>query len=348
MKKRVLGITLALAAVAALVFVAAAYAAYTKPTLSVSYPSGATRIVATADVGEDATARAAIIVPSGTTITTTAAPGSKVGTVQAQVSALALGGALLPLAGDIVVAPPGAVPAASQTACIGAVPPTATYLLVLSAAGQTINLPAYITPTAGAQIALGNAQLVFCLAPPDIPVDKGGATFGAKFLSADLTFNGVFSPATEAAWVGFWTPWQAGIGQINAAGTVASVSLVEPGAVTLRGRRVAGRVVLTGTVSQGGDGFEERVQIWGAVGRSAFKPIRTVLSKENGTFTLTLPRTAKQKNFQARVNSRQFTVNGADADTICKQVFANNELGVPCSGWSISAFTARSKVVNVK
>ena len=62
----------------------------------------------------------------GTTLTTTAAPGTKVGTAKAQVSALALGGALLPLAGDIVVAPPGAVPAASQTACIGTVTPQAT------------------------------------------------------------------------------------------------------------------------------------------------------------------------------------------------------------------------------
>ena len=39
------------------------------------------------------------MIPNGTGITTTAAPGTKVGTVKAQVSALALGGALLPLDG---------------------------------------------------------------------------------------------------------------------------------------------------------------------------------------------------------------------------------------------------------
>ena len=46
--------------------------------------------------------------------------------------------------------------------------------------------------------------------PPDIPVAAGGATFGAKFLSADLTLNGVFGPVVQGAWVGFWTPWHAG------------------------------------------------------------------------------------------------------------------------------------------
>lgn len=132
MRNRTRTAVVALAALAALAPAAAATAAYTTPKLSVSYATGnVTNIVASAAVGDDATARAAIVIPTGTTITTTAAPGTKVGTVKAQVSALALGGALLPLAGDINVAPPGAVPAASQTACIGAVTPQTTLLLVL-------------------------------------------------------------------------------------------------------------------------------------------------------------------------------------------------------------------------
>ena len=101
---------------------------------------------------------------------------------------------------------------ASQAACTQGVTPQLTLLLVLQAAGQTINLPAYILPTSGAQTALGSAQLVFCLPPPDLPAAKGGATFGAKFLSADLTLNGVFGPVVQGAWVAFWTPWNAGVG----------------------------------------------------------------------------------------------------------------------------------------
>ena len=57
---------------------------------------------------------------------------------------------------------------------------------------------------------------MFCLPPPDVPVAQGGATFGAKFLSADLSLTGVFGAVVQGAWVAFWTPWQAGNGQINA------------------------------------------------------------------------------------------------------------------------------------
>ncbi|MFN0155712.1 MAG: hypothetical protein ACKVUT_15160 [Gaiella sp.] len=349
MKKRLLGVVTAVTA--ALVLVAAAMAAtsvYTKPSLSVSYSGSATRIVAKADVTEDATARAAIIVSEGTSINTSAGPGTKVGTAQAQVSALALGGALLPLAGDIVVAPPGAIPAASQTACIGALPPSASYLLTLAAAGQTINLPAYIVPTAGAQIQLGASQLVFCLPNPEIPADQGGATFGAKFLSADLTFNGVFSPLREALWLSFWTPWTPGANAVNPAGTVAAGSLILPGAVTIKGKRTAGKITLTGKVTYGGNGFAEIVQVWGAAKTGALKRLKTVVAKQDGTFTFALGKAAKQTRFQARVVSPEFANTPEESAKICARVYPNNQLGVPCSGWTLNAFTAQSKVISVR
>ena len=78
-------------------------------------------------------------------------------------------------------------------------PVTAAWILQLELAGQKINLPAYVMPTAGAEAQIGPAKIVFCLAPPDIPVDKGGAANGAKFISADLTVNGVFSPVSVGA-----------------------------------------------------------------------------------------------------------------------------------------------------
>lgn len=347
MKKGIVVAT-TLAAVVALTVVAAAYAAYTTPKLSVSYPAGATRIVASASQNDDATARAAIVIPNGTTVTTSAAPGAKVGTVKAQVSALALGGALLPLEGDIIVAPPGAVPAASQTGCIGGAIPEITFLLVLQAAGQTINLPAYVIPSVGPQTALGPAELVFCLAPPDIPVEQGGATFGAKFLSADMTFTGVFSPITAGLWVAFWTPWQAGNGQVNAAGTVASVDVIVPGTVSLKGKRIKGRITLSGKVSLGGSGLATRVQIWGAVGKAALKRLKTVPTSDDGLYTLALSKSAKQTSFQARVVEPETTLSGALADAACKLTFTNNELGVPCSGFGLAAFSAKSKLVNVR
>ena len=340
MRNRTRTVVLALAALAALVVATAATAAYTTPKLTVTYATGnVTRIVASASNSDDATARAAIVIPNGSTLTTAAA-GTKVGTARAQVSALALGGALLPLAGDIIVAPPGAVPPASQTGCIGAVAPQATFLLVLQAAGQTINLPAYIIPTSGAQQALGTAQLVFCLAPPDIPTTSGGATFGAKFLSADLSLTGVIGPVVQGAWVAFWTPWQAGNGQINATGTVASPATIAPGGLTLTGRKVRGAKRLSGRVTQGGAGVATRVSIYGAVGRRAFRRIATVSARANGAYTYAVPRRSKATRFQTRV-----VVAGRDSAAVCAQFGA---LPVPCVNGTVSGFSARSRNVTVR
>jgi hypothetical protein len=340
MRRRTRIATLALASLAALALAAAATAAYTSPRLTVSYAAGnVTRLVASASNADDATARAAIVIPNGSTITT-AAPGTRVGTARAQVSALALGGALLPLQGDIVVAAAGAVAPALQTACIGAVAPQATLLLVLQAAGQTINLPAYVIPTSGAQQALGTAQLVICLPAPDIPQAQGGATFGAKFLSADLTLTGVFSPVVQGAWVAFWTPWQAGNGQANPAGSVASPAVIAPGGLTLAGRKVRGQKRLTGRVTQSGAGVATRVTIFGATGRAALRRIATVSARSSGAFTYAVPRRSRATTFQARV-----VVAARTSATACTQFSA---LPVPCVNGTVSGFSARSRNVRVR
>ena len=335
MRTRTRTAIVALAALTALALAAVATAAYTSPKLSVSYAAGnVTRIVASASVDNDATARAAIVIPTGTTLTTTAAPGTKVGTAKAQVSALALGGALLPLAGDIVVAPPGSVPVTSQTTCIGTVTPQATLLLVLQAAGQTINLPAYIIPTSGPQAALGAAQLVFCLPPPDLPPPVG-ATFGAKFLSADLTLNGVISPVAQGPWVAFWTPWNPGLGTVNTAATVASPAAIAPGGLTLSGRKVKGVKRLSGRVTQAGAGVATRVTILAGTKRLA-----TVSSRANGAFTYAVPKKSKATTFRARV-----VVAGRDAPAVCGQF---GSLGVPCVNATVSGFTATSRAIRLR
>jgi hypothetical protein len=77
MRNRTRTAIVAVAALAALALAAVATAAYTSPKLSVSYAAGnVTRIVASASVDNDATARAAIVIPTGTALTTTAAPGT--------------------------------------------------------------------------------------------------------------------------------------------------------------------------------------------------------------------------------------------------------------------------------
>lgn len=335
MRTRTRTAVVAVAALVALALAAVATAAYTSPKLSVAYaPGNVTNIVASASVNDDATARAAIVIPNGSTITTTAAPGTKVGTAKAQVSALALGGALLPLAGDIVVAPPGAVAPASQTGCIGPVAPQLTLLLVLQAAGQTINLPAYIVPTSGAQTALGSTQLVFCLPPPDLPAPVG-ATFGAKFLSADLTLNGVIGSVVQGAWAAFWTPWNAGVGTVNAAASVVSPAVIAPGGITLTGRKVKSVRRLAGRVTQGGTGVATRVTILAGTKRLA-----TVAARANGTFTYAVPKASKATSFRARA-----VVAGRAAPAACTPFAA---LGVPCVNPTTSGFTATSGAVRLR
>lgn len=336
----------AIALLVALTVTATASASYGSAKLSVSYGPGTTRIVASSDAADDATARAAIVVSRNSTLDTSAAPGTKVGAVKAQVSALALGGALLPLAGDIIVAAPGMVPAASQTGCIGATAPIATYLLVLQAAGQTINLPAYILPTSGPAAALGTTQLVFCLAPPDVPVDKGGATFGAKFLSADMTFTGVFSPLSSALWVGLWTPWTPLVGVVNQAATVASPSIFSTTKILLTGKRVKGKPTLAGRITADDEGLDLQVRIWGAVGKKPLKPLKSVLSKENGTFAVSFPKTAKQTRFQARFGATAASVTGDDAKQFCTELFSS--LPLPCSSATVAIAGSQSKIVTVR
>ena len=341
MTKRRRTVVLALVALAALALAAAATAAYTTPKLQVTYGAGnVTRVVASTSANDDSTARAAIVIPNETSITTTAAPGTKVGTAQAQVSALALGGALLPLQGDIVVAPPGAVAPATQAQCTLGATPQLTMLLVLQAAGQTLNVPAYVIPTSGAQAALGSAQLVFCLPPPDVPVAQGGATFGAKFLSADLAFTGVFGSVVQGAWVAFWTPYQAGNGQVNQAGTVASPSQVAPGGLTMTGRKVRGAKRLAGRVTQAGAGVASRVSIYGAAGRATLRRIAVVSANANGIFAYAVPRRSKATTFQARV-----AVAGRVVPSVCSQ-FAS--LGMPCVNPTVSGFAATSRNVTLR
>ena len=203
MKGRIWTVALGLAAVAALIAVPAAMAAYMSPKLEVTQTATGVVVKASLDPNDDPTAAVVILAPAGTQLTTTQAPGTVLGPVKAIVKALDLAGADLPLDGQLVVAAPGQVPAATQQACIGAAAPLATWVMVLSAAGQTLTVPTYLVSTAGTGFAaLSPAFIGICLPPPDLPVGTPGrATFGAKVYSAELAINGVFSRVATGAWI---------------------------------------------------------------------------------------------------------------------------------------------------
>lgn len=341
MNKRItLGLGVVLAAVALPAIVAAASNAYTSPSLKVAQAGTTTKITVTASATEDATARSSIYTPSGIQVTTGQAPGTKIGTVNAQILALALapGGILVPLTGDILVAPPGAVPPATQAACTQGQAPVATWLLVLQAAGQTINLPAYLIPTAVPEQGLGGYKVVFCLSPPDIPVAVGGAPLGAKFVSAELTVQGVFTSLPVGLWIAVWTPWQNGNGQINAAGTVVSPARVAPGSATAKAKKSGLGAVVTGTVTQDGKGRPSAVvTIWGGLKKTGLKKLGTVKTSGAGKFTFKAKKAGTY--YQARA-----VAAGGSAPAVCTAIQPLLG-GLPCVNPTVNGFAAQSKVV---
>ena len=79
-------------------------------------------------------------------------------------------------------------------------------MLNLSAAGQTLQVPAYVddVPLTIPLSAIANNTITFCLPPPDVPVGTPGrAALGAKLVSATLNITDVFSAAPQ------WYTWHA-------------------------------------------------------------------------------------------------------------------------------------------
>jgi hypothetical protein len=338
MTRRIRLALLAAALTLALALAAPAFAAYTTPTLEVSQRGTATTVAATVAPADDATARATIYAAAGIQVTLSQPPGTKIGTADAQASALDLGGALLPLAGDVIVAPPGAVPAATQAACTQNQAPAATWLMNLSAAGQPLTIPVFVVLTSGSEAALGPAKLIVCLGPPDVPAGTPGrATFGAKLTNATLTLTGVFGPSPLAPWIALWTPYQAGNGQANAAGTVASPAVIAPAALTIA-RRVRGvRTTLTGRATQAQTALAGiRVAVLAGRTRAALRVIGNVGTRAKGTYTFTT------RNRGPFFRTRVILPNRA-APQLC-QAFAA-QLPYPCINSRVNGFTQLSRVV---
>src|SRR5436190_18287726 len=198
-------------------------------------------------------AKITIYVPTGYSINTSAAPGTTIGTTSGSIFARDAN-IPLPLSGNVVVAPP-------DTNAPGCATGThlAVWNLALSVAGQAINLPVHVDPTAGAEAALGAYKMVVCLAPADVPQGTPGRSpNGAQLLEANFTVNNVFQvPATESIWKAITTPYAAGTGLPNPAGTVETRALAAEGALTINARvtnKKKRTLRITGKLSQAGAG----------------------------------------------------------------------------------------------
>jgi len=340
MTKRLWTILVGIAAVAALLAVPAAFAAFTTSKLEVRQAGSTTVFKLTQSSSDDALAVARIFVPTGTTLTTNQAPGTVLGKASGLLKLLGLAGAEVPVEGNVVVAAPGQIPAASQQACTQGVTPLASWLLVVSIAGNSVPVPLYLVPTAGPLAALGPAFIAACFTSAYLTPAQGGLTGQPQLVNAEFSIQGVFAPVAVGAFVAIVTPWTVGTGTVNAAGTVAAPAAVAPGAVSIKAKKLGAGALVTGVVTQAGQGRGGAVvTIWGAKGKAALRPLGKAKLAANGKYAY---RARLGDVFQARV----VAAPGAAAP-LCTQLSAALA-PIPCVNPTVNGFTAQSKTARKK
>jgi hypothetical protein len=356
MKKSLRLALLACASFIGLAFAAPALASY-KPSLTVeqtSYKLGAATTVDTfifAPQNDDATAKLTIFSPAGYGANLTAAPGTKIGHVVALVKAKALSGAILPLAGDVLVAnPTDPTILAAAARCTPGVTNQTVWILNTSLQGQTIAIPVFVNKVG----SLVTEQV--CLPSPDIPPASGGATFGAQLVSADFTTKGIFTNAGTKGgyeWASIFTPYTAGTGTPNPAGSNEWRTLVglpqsltfkrvksKPSLVTFAGAltipTVSGaNIQLHLYFGRKGGPAPNAV----SAGDPKAKSVKTKKLKANGKYTISRPRVRVKTFFQMR-----FENYGVDCNTP-----SPSSLPVPCKGEDLAPMTsAQIKVTPAK
>jgi hypothetical protein len=211
---------------------------------------------------DDATAKVTFYAALGYRGVLGQAAGTQLGTVQATVQARAISpDAILPLSGVIRTDNPANY--TTNTCAPGA--HRAVWLLVLEAAGRTLNVPVYIDVPEGPEANFSTFKFQVCLPSPFVPEAQGGAAFGAKLLMATLTLqNGVIAAPTTAGryvWPAFFSPYTTGAATVNAAGTVQARSVVQLGG---RATLVARYVARTNTFRLSGSVLEFRIGVGGA------------------------------------------------------------------------------------
>src|SRR5439155_3948476 len=327
----------------ALVFAGSAFASFTPKLLvknaTTAAGSGGVTITASVAQTDDPTAAVTIYVPTGYQASTPN-PGTKLGDVQATAQAADLGGAILPLTGELDAVDPKNFE--TQQAQCGVTTVAATWDLHLTAAGQTLDVPVFIVQTAGTETALGQFKLQICLPPPDVPAGTPGrAAFGAKLLSAVFTSNAFTNPPAtgDYRWRGLWTPYTPRTGSPNAAGSVETQSLVRiPTQLTVTAKKkvtakkvkVRGkfRTVHTTTATVTAKVTENGDPVSGATVTITMngKTVKTAATGAAGTASVTVKVTGK-KTFSASATLEDRDLGAAG----CTQpVF-----GVPCADATI-------------
>jgi hypothetical protein len=339
--------------VGALAATGSALAAFSPKTYVKTAPTGINIRVAV-NATDDPTARFALYVPVAYTGNFSAAPGTVLGPVSAHAQAADLGGAILPLTGNVLVANPVDPTIVAASAACDPVPHAAIWVLSLTAAGQTLNVPLFVDQAAGAEAALASFKLVVCLPPPDVPPGTPGrATFGAKLLDADFTVNALSAPTAAGTfvWRALWTPYNPGVGTVNAAGTVQTQALwFQPttlsvaSKVTTKRKKVKGKIRVTntvtvfGTLAAAGQGAPaQQIDIFAGTSASTLKKVKSVTTNGAGAYIVTAPLT-KPTYYQARATSPDRELG----PSLCAPGLPAPCISATVSGGSLTSGTVRA------
>ena len=358
MSRTIRTLVLGLVGAVALTSAGTALAAYTTPKLTVAdaKPAAGVTISYAVEATDDPTAKLTFYAPTEYSAALAQPAAQNIGTVTAQGTAADLGGALLPLTGTVQVrAASGTylsgttqVPIAqASTLCTGTATHTAYWVLILQAAGQTLELPVFVdSPAVGAGAStFASTSIQACLPPPDVPPGTPGrATFGFKLTKVDFKVNGVFSSAGTGTprWRVLATPYNPGRGTPNAAGSVEAQSVVGfPRSVTLRKpavKAVKGFVTLRiAGVANLPAGAASTLRLYrGAKSASAAS---IVLRKSGSTYSGSL---RIRQTTKAQTVFLQVRASVPAGTTTCTPTF-----GLPCLSATRAAIAVRSNTVRI-
>ena len=346
----------AAAALATLAFANAALAANTA-SLAVSHDpmvlagSKTTKLHFSIPQSTDPIAAVNIYSGTGYGINTSQPAGTTIGTVDA--TALSRdNGLTLPLSGNIVTDDP-AKHVSDSTQCARVPNSRAVWILNLSVAGQTLQLPAYVNDTAGPEQALGGYKITICLPPPDVPVGTPGRAFqGAQVLDAQMTLNGIFTTPTGGGlikWEALFTPYNPGKGTPNPAGTFEARAFV-PLPIIL-GLHVAYKAKtntwqLNGRLTEGGLALQpgQLVIIYKGTSSKSLVKVATTKVKANGNWSTAghlKPKKTSYFQISSSTAERDYTAQG------CTNPLTSVAPG-GCVKATLSQWSARSAVLRLK
>ena len=344
MKGRIWTVAVGLAALAALIAVPAAMAAYTSPKLEVQQTGTTTTFRLTQSFDEDPTAVASIFVPPGTTLTTSQAPGTVLGKASARLRLRGLADADVPVEGNVVVASigpdptKGQVPPETQQRCTQGVTPLATWILSVSVAGNTVPVPVFLVPSTAPLSALGPAYVRACFTSPYLLPGQGGLTGQPQVVNAEFSIKGVFSPVSVGAFVGILVPWAVGTATPNGAATIATPAAIAPGAVSISAKRSGIGAIVSGAVTQAGQPRgAATVTVLGGSVKSKLTTRKRVRVSASGRFSAKF---AVGTFFRADA-----VATTGSAPPLCTQLAALQALGIQCVNPTVNGFAVKSKVV---